>query len=137
MSTLNASELTVRAAAFKLRPSLRRAACRRCASITPRVWVSRCSCSSVSHEIQQVGVTGELDQIRMGDGQGLAPVDERVVRGEEIDDVSAFLVGHGASLGGWLAQRCESGLYRPGEGSWPLRKLRALYATIPAVSRRT
>ena len=23
------------------------------------------------HEIQQVGVTGELDQIRMGDGQGL------------------------------------------------------------------
>ena len=25
------------------------------------------------HEIQQVGVAGELDQIRMGDGQGLAP----------------------------------------------------------------
>ncbi len=47
------------------------------------------------HEIQQVGVAGELNQIRMGGDQGLAPVDERVVRGEEIGDVSAFLVGHG------------------------------------------
>ncbi len=36
------------------------------------------------HEIQQVGVAGEFDQIRMGGDQGLAPVDERVVRGEEI-----------------------------------------------------
>ena len=35
-----------------------------------------------------------------GGGQGLAPVDERVVRSEEIDDVAAFLVGHGVSLGG-------------------------------------
>ncbi len=51
------------------------------------------------HEIQQVGFAGELDQIRMGDGQGLAPVDERVVRGEEIDDVSAFLVSHGVEFG--------------------------------------
>ena len=25
------------------------------------------------HEIQQVGVAGELDKIRMGDGQSLAP----------------------------------------------------------------
>ena len=39
----------------------------------------------------------ELDQIRMGGDQGLAPVDERVVRGEEIGDVAAFLVGHGVS----------------------------------------
>ncbi len=46
---------------------------------------------------QQVGVAGELDQIRMGDGQGLAPVDERVVRREEIGDVAASLVGHGVS----------------------------------------
>ena len=49
------------------------------------------------HEIQQVGVAGELDQIRMGGDQGLAPVDERVVRGEEIGDVAAFLVGYGVS----------------------------------------
>ncbi len=48
------------------------------------------------HGIQQVGFAGELDQIRMGGGdQSLAPVDERFVRGEEIGDVSAFLVGHG------------------------------------------
>ncbi len=39
--------------------------------------------------IQQVGVAGELDQIRMGGDRGLAPVDERVVRGEEIGDVAA------------------------------------------------
>ncbi len=31
------------------------------------------------HGIQQVGVAGELDQIRMGGDQGLAPVDERFV----------------------------------------------------------
>ncbi len=49
------------------------------------------------HAVQQVGVAGELDQIRMGGDQGLAPVDERVVRGEEIGDVSAFLVGRGVS----------------------------------------
>ncbi len=36
------------------------------------------------HEIQQVGFAGELDQIRMCGDQGLAPVDERFVRGEEI-----------------------------------------------------
>ena len=36
----------------------------------------------------------------MCDDQGLTPVDERFLRGEEIDDVSAFLVGHGVSLGG-------------------------------------
>ena len=29
------------------------------------------------HEVQQVGVAGELDQIRMGGDQGLAPVEER------------------------------------------------------------
>ncbi len=34
------------------------------------------------HAVQQVGVAGELDQICMGGGQGLAPVDERLVRGE-------------------------------------------------------
>ena len=33
------------------------------------------------HEIQQVGFAGEFDQIRMGGDQGLAPVDERFVRG--------------------------------------------------------
>ncbi len=49
------------------------------------------------HEIQQVGVAGKLDQIGMGGAQGLAPVDKRFVRGEEIGDVSAFLVGHGVS----------------------------------------
>ena len=43
------------------------------------------------HEIQQVGVAGKLDQIRMGGDQGLAPVEERFVRGEEIGDVAAFL----------------------------------------------
>ncbi len=31
------------------------------------------------HGIQQVGFAGELDQIRMGGDQGLAPVDERFV----------------------------------------------------------
>ena len=41
------------------------------------------------HEIQQVGVAGQLHKIRMGGDQGLAPVDERFVRGEEIDDVSS------------------------------------------------
>ncbi len=35
----------------------------------------------------------------MGGDQGPAPVDERVVRGEEIGDVAAFLVGHGMGLG--------------------------------------
>ena len=50
------------------------------------------------HRIQQIGFAGEFDQIRMGGDQGLAPVDERVVRGEEIGDVSAFLVGHGVGL---------------------------------------
>ncbi len=44
------------------------------------------------HQIQQVGVAGKLDQIRMGGDQGLAPVDERLVRGEEIGDVAAFLI---------------------------------------------
>ena len=41
------------------------------------------------HGIQHVGVAGELDQIRMGSDQGLAPVDERVARSEEIGDVSS------------------------------------------------
>ncbi len=36
------------------------------------------------HEIQQVGFAGELDQIRMCGDQGLAPVDERFVRGASI-----------------------------------------------------
>ena len=34
------------------------------------------------YAVQQVGVAGEFDQIRMGGDQGLAPVDERFVRGE-------------------------------------------------------
>ncbi len=36
------------------------------------------------HEIQHIGFAGELDQIRMGGDQGLAPVDERVLRGASI-----------------------------------------------------
>ncbi len=72
--------------------------CRRCASITLRVSVSRCSCSSVSTRFSRSASLARLDQIRMGGDQGLAPVDERVLRGEEIDDVSAFLVGHGVSF---------------------------------------
>ena len=39
------------------------------------------------HGIQQVGVAGELDKIRMCGDQGLAPVDERVVCGEESASV--------------------------------------------------
>ncbi len=70
-------------------------ACRRCASITFRVWVSRCSCSSVSTLFSRSASLARLDKIRMGGDQGFAPVDERFVRGEEIGDVAAFLVGHG------------------------------------------
>ncbi len=45
------------------------------------------------HDIQQVGFAGELAKIRMCGDQGLAPADQRLVRGEEIDDVAVFRVG--------------------------------------------